>query len=335
MKKKADVEIQFNWIFVLIAGAVILFFFVSIINTQKKTSEEKLAQTSLTNLESILMGAETTPGTLHAIETPNIDTKFDCNSYYVGSTKKDIKDSVVFAPDLVKGKQMQVLTLNFDMPFRITNFVYVTHPNIRYIFVYNESDLGSKKLFEQVNSTLPDNFKREVYKSTDSLPSTPNNNYKVKVVFFYQPANPFNLSNLGRDVKALAINPSQANQSIIFYNFTAQKGWSYYLNTSTLIGAIFAEDKAVYDCATSKALKKTNIASQIYQKRTEMLMANFSSPHPCNGHYSNTNSSLEFIISYSSGLELNKGTLDTITSQANAIKPENMNLIYKSCPTIY
>jgi len=338
MKKKADIEIQFNWIFILIAGAVILLFFISIINNQKKVSDEKIAHISLTNLESILMGAETIPGTLHTIETPNVDIKFDCNNYYIGNTKKDIKDSVVFAPSLIKGKQMQVLTLDFDMPFRITNFVYVTHPNIRYIFVYNDSDNDSKKLIKEINSTLPDNFKREIYSNLPD-PLQDKNNYKIKVVFFYNLTNiPNQIKSAGKDIGIVIVDPTQASKEIKFYNLTnnnfVQAGNSYYFDTSTLIGAIFSENMQEYNCTIQKALKKTNIVSKIYEKRVEKLINDYNELSTCYTDYENANKTIGYIKNAAND-GLVESTIQNIVSYANNLKETNTDLIYKSCPTIY
>jgi hypothetical protein len=331
MNKKADVEIQFNWIFVLIAGAVILAFFVSIVNNQKDISEQKIAYTSLTNLETIFIGAESTVGTMHNITIPNIDIKFECDKYYVGETKKDTKDMVIFAPNIIKGKLMQALTLDFSLPFRLTNMVYLTHPNIRYIFVYKDEN---KKLFDEVNSTLPDNFKRE---TVTNLPTDNKNNYKVKVIFF-DTTKTGDFTKLGTDVKILEVYSAENNENsrkIIFYNSstTTQTNISYYFETSSLIGAIFTEDIDTYNCVMNKALKKAGIVYRIYQKRTDYLASEYSGT--CYPHYVNANETLN-LLSGKANEGVTIGTMSTLTSQSLGILTDkNQNLIYQSCPTIY
>ena len=43
MNKKGIIEIQFNWIFVLVVGAIILVFFFGFVQKQKSFAEEKNA----------------------------------------------------------------------------------------------------------------------------------------------------------------------------------------------------------------------------------------------------------------------------------------------------
>jgi len=323
MNKKADVEIQFNWIFVLIAGAVILAFFVSIVNNQKDISEQKIAYTSLTNLETIFIGAESTAGTMHDIEIPNIDIKFECDKYYIGETKKDTKDMVIFAPNIIKGKAMQALTLDFSLPFRLTNMVYLTHSNIRYIFVYDD---GNKKLFDEVNSTLPDNFARE---TVTSLPTNNKNNYKVKIVLFNRDKNEFTgFSNLGNDVKIIEVTD---DNKINFYNSSTDNiaNISYYFETSSLIGAIFAEDFDTYNCVMNKALKKAGIVYQIYQKRVESFIEYYGSGS-CYIQYDSAKVTLGSMADSPSLTKVNN-----LIGNAQTLSEYNQNLIYQSCPTIY
>ena len=55
--KKGQIQVTFNWIYITIAGAVILLFFFGIVVKQKAASEEKLSIEVVRILESILTGA--------------------------------------------------------------------------------------------------------------------------------------------------------------------------------------------------------------------------------------------------------------------------------------
>ena len=57
MGKSGQVQITFNWIYILIAGAVILLFFVGIVVKQKVVSEERLATDVVDILDSIFTAA--------------------------------------------------------------------------------------------------------------------------------------------------------------------------------------------------------------------------------------------------------------------------------------
>jgi len=54
MVGKRGIEMQFHWIFILIAGAIILAFFFSLVAKQKSLSEEKLSISSFKELAIVL-----------------------------------------------------------------------------------------------------------------------------------------------------------------------------------------------------------------------------------------------------------------------------------------
>ena len=71
MKRNAAIESQFNWIFVLVVGAVILIFFITFINNQRKNSEILTASDLLTHFDSIARGATVSIGTIYDIDIPS------------------------------------------------------------------------------------------------------------------------------------------------------------------------------------------------------------------------------------------------------------------------
>ena len=68
--KKGVVEIQFNWMFVLIAGAIILALFIGIILRQKGISETTTNALILNNLDAVLSGSEVSVGTVNVVKMP-------------------------------------------------------------------------------------------------------------------------------------------------------------------------------------------------------------------------------------------------------------------------
>ena len=98
--KKAMIEIQFHWIFILIVGAVILLFFATMIYRQKTVSETGISADVLVNLESIISGSMISTKTLNLLDIPKgteISYK-DCNQYEVGPYNKQTNTIVMFAP---------------------------------------------------------------------------------------------------------------------------------------------------------------------------------------------------------------------------------------------
>jgi len=63
--KKGVVDIQFNWIFVLISGAILLIIFTGIIINQKDISQTSIDVLVLKNLNAVLAGSEVSTGTVN------------------------------------------------------------------------------------------------------------------------------------------------------------------------------------------------------------------------------------------------------------------------------
>src|SRR3989344_3501184 len=85
---KGQLSMPFHWIYVLLAGGVILFFFIGIAARQKTSSEEQLSVTLAQKLDGIFTGAAQTKQTFEAIDLPELDLYFFCEddsaSYSVG-----------------------------------------------------------------------------------------------------------------------------------------------------------------------------------------------------------------------------------------------------------
>ena len=96
--RKAQVETQFNWIFILIVGAIILAFFTYIVIKQKAASDAKIAGKISQQLNTILVGAKVSSGTVQDIPTPEVSIHFTCNDYYIGPASQRLGNLIVFAP---------------------------------------------------------------------------------------------------------------------------------------------------------------------------------------------------------------------------------------------
>ena len=57
-KKKAMIEVQFNWIFILIAGIIILVFFIGFASWHKDNVERRIAADVLVKIRTILINSE-------------------------------------------------------------------------------------------------------------------------------------------------------------------------------------------------------------------------------------------------------------------------------------
>ena len=65
---KKGFEIQFNWIFVLVAGTAIILFFTVVVIKQKNVSETSTKATILKSMEAVITGASVSTDTTNIID---------------------------------------------------------------------------------------------------------------------------------------------------------------------------------------------------------------------------------------------------------------------------
>lgn len=347
MKKRGVIELQFNWIFVLIAGAIIFAFFITIVNKQRELSEIKSSGTIVTNLESILTGAQVSTRTVNLVGMPKIDIGFECNRYFIGPVPKQTKGNVIFAPGLLKGKEIITWALDWALPYSVANFLYITDPQLRYIIVNNSENLG-QKLFDE----LPKEMNKEIIDKNQLNDLEDKNNYKVKFIFLGDIATNNGLSKFNNmpnedvtaislpDLESLDIIPNTGTIKFFQKNSIEWKQISqptYYLKEESLFGAIFAEDLEMYNCVMKKAFKKLNLVSNIYFQRSSDLMNYYGINNPCYVQH-NTDKLKDMIedsATQSENFPTSKGDIERIQTISTTIKEQNHNAQLFSCALIY
>lgn len=344
--KKAVVGIQFNWMFVLIAGAVILVFFSTIVVRQKEQSEIKTSGIVLTDLEAILTGAKVSTKAATSIDIPPLEIKFSCDSYSIGAVKKQIKTMTLFTPNRIKGRKLITWALDWNVPFTVTNFLYATSPEVRYIFVQKQQEDDTADIIYDMIPTETDPLKPKINKEKAINPNAntiqDKNNYKVKFVYFKGNPSAAVLNKIkdmdDEDVRAVKIEPGDTDDTgtIKFYekNGDAWSGGesSPYLTYTSLIGAIFAEDKETYDCVMGKEFEKYKIMVDIYKHKSDKLNDNdMYGNSECGNLHTDVAGILDSLSTILSG------TIDVSSIKSNIVSLElkNKDLQSKSCVMVY
>lgn len=331
---KAQFEIQFNWIFVLAVGAIILIFFSVVMLKQKSASEQTTNLFVLKNLEAIMAGAEVSAGTVNFVDMPKIEVNFECNRYSIGDASKRFEIMSVFTPSKIKSNKMITWTLAWNVPYRVTNFLYLTSPNIRYVLI------GENELAVSVNKTMPKELNKELIRFSDINNIKNKNDAQVRFIFFnINPVLPNEFIKMSdKDVSALKVTGDDENTGTIeFYKkegtiFTNKKT-SYYLKEPSLIGAVFTDNIEMYECVMKNAFKKLNIVTEVYKKKIEDLRNIYTSQGDrCAAYYD-----LQYINTISSAASPNFNFPQISAIDTNSILLENQNKqaqLY-SCALIY
>ena len=341
--KKAQIEVQFNWIFVLIVGAFILIFFIAIVNVQKQNADKTLAFDILGKIDLIISGALTIPKTGQIFDMPKIEFRFQCDRISALGVDRQFQDRVVFGPDLLSGRQLIVWSQDWNVPYKTTNFLYVTADTARYIIFYDTSEPSAQQLFQG----LPDNMTKETVNSTNFSQLADKNNYKIRVVFFDDVDYDYitNKNNLGLKMPAFmvkmpdsAVTAVQLNEStneVRFFvkngnNFTALGNPTEIIGDPMKYGAVFSESKDEFNCSYHKAFKKLVYVSKIYSARESEIESNYSGNADCSYSQARAGDLIDNIATAAETADIG-----TITINMGYVNARNNDALKKSCAPIY
>jgi len=282
-------DIQFNWIFVMIAGALILGFFFTIAQKQRALSTEHLQRTLAVEVEEIFVDALVSKGTSQSLPLPEA-LEFDCEKgcvcdLKIASAKEPFGDKAIFAPQRVSGQDALVWTLDWKQPYRVMNFLFVTNPSIKYYFVY-QSQQG-KLLVDQLVKGLPPPIKKSGKVVTQiDFGIVPKENLSVLTAEAYDQVKfvfvLFDPNVLGSLVPASFFRESQVSAINIEQDkleFYEGKGSSLvmpnppesYAGLPMLYAAMFAQNNVMYECGMRTAIRKLSYLSQLYLERAATL----------------------------------------------------------------
>ncbi|MBI2651525.1 hypothetical protein HYX01_03575 [Candidatus Woesearchaeota archaeon] len=343
--KRGAVEIQFNWIFALIAGALIIALLAGIIIKQKNISESSVDVSVLNQLDAILSDLESTPNIFNKIRLPETKIEFGCNNYFVGKSSKQINAMSVFAFSILN-ENVIAMTYEWNMPYKVANFVYLTNPDARYIFVGNSplkdnlaNIISQHKNTENAGKNIAVNL--DVYDSINKVVNK--NDDLVRIIFFDSIDNEiFGLPSAFKNMKkgsvtALRINGNENYGQLEFYENDKgsfdKTGASYYLGEATLLGAIFTDKFEVYNCAMKNAVNKWKIIIEIYNKKIDFLhgSAQKNGPESCN-FYGEDNKLDPSVSNLASTSDPN---LKLIMEKIKSLEKRNKEAMLSSCPLIY
>jgi hypothetical protein len=185
MNSRGQIQVTFNWVFILIAGAVILLFFIGIVVKQKDVSEQRLNEDVVSVMESIFTGAGVSEKTKNSISTSGLADYtfyFSCeegvSEYGIKDRPARTQDNIMplFSPKELKTTNMLTLSLPYKMPYKSADLLFVTSDNTKYYLT------GSGNGFweEFMNST--EGFNIEYVPSINLPEIDAGKNFQVRII---------------------------------------------------------------------------------------------------------------------------------------------------------
>jgi hypothetical protein len=351
LNKKGDVSLQFNWIFIVIAGVVILGFFVGITMWQMGSNERQKQVMIInhldTSLETIEQSVINAKDALHKISIPTSNLEMQCDessSLRIKGTSYSISlaTNAWFSKKEVSGDRLYVWTSSWNAPFQVMPFVYVDDGKTLFVFVNTTANAGSMELLYQ--NFLYNGSK--VFLNVNALSEVKNfyqegyTNYKF--IFFNESIQGFNVNanTKMRSFSAVNIKPYAFENFdtvgiIEFYGqawpFSAHEDKSF-IKKESVYGAIFSENANTYDCTLKKGIGRLKKIAEIQSFKASNLSLERHSCRNPNDYYQWPKYYLDQlkIISY-----INPTNDKQVFEYVSKLDKANNDLAKVSCPVIY
>lgn len=277
-QNKKGVDVVFVWIFVILAGAVILSFFVSF---SFRHAESSITVTNIRYLDTVSSIITTFATSLEADKTVNLPTKvevfFHCDGLLMMADNKEfnkqIPNHIVFGTEKLIDDKILLWTLPWKLPYAITNLIYTTSPHVKYFLIY---DSRSRDFVSQISSKIPSRFLVETIDVNNlNLEKIDNDAklrsyYKNKFVFFTTPKKLDEISNMKTNSSIVEIKPGDYGD-VVFYEDGMQKA-SQYIGDGIIYGAVFVDDYDNYACLLGKTMDKAAQITSLYSEKARLLL---------------------------------------------------------------
>jgi hypothetical protein len=293
MGNKGQVQVTFNWVYVAIAGVIILLFFVGLVFKQKAKSEERLTLDVVLTLDSIFKGASVSEKTKNFIDISGLadySLYFDCEedvSFY-GIEGQSARSESSVVPN-VKGPILILWSLPYKMPFKVIDFLFVTSSQFKYLVVgsgdfadefleLTEENYGEKEVSKK-NLRIKREFVEGGLDGIDNYQASSNLKYRIidadGIVVDGSAAPNF-------DVSAVSFRGDE------FDYFEVEEGRWKKTNREPIrvvsiqdrkdparYAAVFSEDETIYNCNMAKAYKRVEYVTNTYEKKLDGMIARY------------------------------------------------------------
>ncbi len=357
MNRNGQVAITFNWVYVLIAGAVILMFFVGIVVKQKAVSEERLNTEVLQVLDSIFTAASVSDKTRNFVKIGGLGKEevfFRCSDGVTefgvtgkSFTKENAIDPI-FAPSSVKAPRLILWSLPYNMPFKVVDFLLVTSSNTKYV-VYGKGPFVSEFITATDDNDELLQIDASVVDGIDSV--DPGKAFAVRIV-----------DTDGVGLKEMPLELADFDDSKVTGVSFVSGGVQYYKKQGSgwvkkgkvlpivamdeerqaaKYAAIFAAGPEEYWCGMQKAFERLELLDEVYTGKVgEMVLAEESGV--CATLLAPGDSIGEAMESHSIGVKQCLASLDVqpevcsdLMAHASAVSFANEELSVNSCITLY
>ena len=298
--KKAQAA-QFNWIFIMVAGAIILTFFIifsiKFIDLQNKKTEFHIARNFDINIESLKTSTEEmycdTEISDNCVSLGfQTNVNLECNNNQLNIILNNniihsLKDQTLFSPKKFKTKNMNFWIKKLKYPYYITNLIYLQPQNHK-IYIKGD-DVDIPLIFNVEKLTTINNIEK---------------NSKVSFI---------NIIPTQEEINYLKTNKIPYN--IINNNKVQFEDEEIEINEELIMAAIFSDNKEIFKCNLKQIEQQHYKITQLYYNKANILKS-----ENCN-------------------YNLIQNTLTQFTEPKEEIKEllikQNQELLSQNCPVLF
>lgn len=288
---------EWNWAFVIIAGVVILGFFITFavryINIQNMKDNAIIAGDIYNTLYALQKSPYKTE--MNASLFLNVELDFGCDKLSVGNfISKSLEREFIFSPKKMQTDTLSIWMQSWKYPFRVANLFYISSREKRYIIVF---DAQSSSFVNSLD--FPKNFNIE---KTTSIPNI--NDKNTRIISF---------TSESADV---TITPKEDGSAMI-------DNQEYPVFGLPLVyAAMFSEN---YPCILDRLLKKYSDIVEIYREKADYM---FALNQGCD--YSQIKRTLSSLNN-----AINSKNYNEIRNYARILEEQNSALVSVNCQPLY
>ncbi|MBN1275147.1 hypothetical protein JXA12_02550 [Candidatus Woesearchaeota archaeon] len=268
--RKAQLEIQFNWLFVLVVGAVIIGFFITVINKQQQQADAEQATDLREHLDTAFITLFNNPDTIGNFTISKVDITFECEpgagglrQYYIqGAGPVDSTYDVIFTQAVLTGEEVFTWTKTWAVPFEVT--VFTNMATDRTLFVFIDDGGSVKELYDE----LPGRYAKTLVNNLEGLAT---HEYHDTIIITSDDEALTGLDWTGRKARIIAPGADLDGSGDVTFQDEESSEKMPYLGRESLWGAIFTEDADTYRCTMDKAVARLKIVAAIMQSRSEAI----------------------------------------------------------------
>jgi hypothetical protein len=329
--KKGNTDLLFKWMFGIIAGAIVLTFFI-------RFSYVHLSGESLIEGNRILLTVDNKLDALGVREGTDVfDLKddfslgFDCSLITSGDIMGENfferkTDKIIFGPEKINDRFISIWTKKWEAPYGISTFYYLKDKGSNILLIGSTNS----EEFSDFTGKIPSIMGVPAIETTQFNPadftSQVRQSNKFTVVYFDRAPYDWSVlrSQYGSFMDLEVIMVNTADHTAEVYDYNGNKEEVFYFRDEMLYGLIFSGSK--YSCTKDIAMERFNVLTRIYTEKVSRIMSK-ENRQEC---VDLLNEARKMLETYQNSL-----TKTELYNYFEKIEKQNLQLEREDCPTVY